>query len=110
MYDGIADAIQIASEIRCLSDLLPFNVMDGMYYESFFIYGLPDINPALQDYIFEDADDEVGIVSDENCIYVVSSNNAYEVKAMLISEKLAKKLSDIGLQYERMVTSDGHRY
>lgn len=105
----LSDAIQIATEIECLQYLLPFNVSEATYYESFFCYGIYDFNPAVQDYIFEDSDLDIAIVSDGPWIYVVSSGTGYDFKAMVIAERLAEKLSDIGLTYERWRSDEQHK-
>lgn len=101
MHDGLAETLQIASEIECLNHLVPFEVFYGMYYESFFVYGMPELNPALQDYIFEDSDTDVAIIADGPEIYVISSCGGYDMKCRVLAERVAEKLVEVGLNYER---------
>lgn len=87
-------------ETMTISALVPFQMMEETYIEKFRLRGVDDINPALQDYLFEDDTPEVAVVADGNFIWVVSSSYLYELKARVIGAALHRKLMKTNIDFD----------
>ena len=87
-------------EIRTIESLIPFPMMSDMYIERFRLRGIEDINPALQDYLFEDDTPEVAVVADGNFVWVVASSYLYELKARVVGAQFHRKLMKTGIDFD----------
>ena len=96
MHDGMV-------ELQIIRSRLPFQFMEDMYIERFKIKGVYDINPALQDYLFEDETDDVSIIADGSNIWVVASSYIHEMEARFVGATLNRKLIESGIIFNHWI-------